>query len=48
MKALIRTVLLCLMHLEEPAWKLAVPGTDFTQELPHTGAPSEVRFLVSL
>ena len=36
-------------HLEEPAWKLAIPATDFVQRTPRAGAPSaertEVRFL---
>jgi Domain of unknown function (DUF5916) len=36
-------------HLEEPAWALAVPATDFVQRTPHAGELSaertEVRFL---
>jgi Domain of unknown function (DUF5916) len=36
-------------HLEEPAWALAIPATDFVQRTPHAGELSgertEVRFL---
>src|SRR5688572_14761941 len=36
-------------HLEEPAWKLASPATDFIQNTPRPGdparQPTEVRFL---
>ena len=36
-------------RFEEPAWKLALPISDFTQQHPHTGEPSpertELRFL---
>ena len=36
-------------HLEEPAWKLALPATDFVEQQPHVGEISpertEVRFL---
>ena len=30
-------------RLDEPAWKLAVPMTDFIQRIPHTGELSEER-----
>ena len=36
-------------RLEEPAWNVALPATDFVQQQPHEGEPSpertEVRFL---